>query len=256
MHGTSQSTLYDIYKKPNARPPPKPLMKPNIVIEDTSQYKEITIRIPKQVVCIDEQLKKQRLFTEIEYLEQLYEHINIIIPKNRIITINVVGPKMITNEKRENIENISFPKMPIMTMCWGIPEEEKPEIKIEPLYLPKMMSFVIPPEYPMVPPFVYINNKLYLHVINCCNLGKIKRIVSRHTNKYKSYTNCISCATILKPNNWDMRTRFSDIFDEIRENRRIKKLVKYDILLGELMKHKQLETSIMIRIMEFLIELI
>jgi hypothetical protein len=254
MHGTSQSTLYEIYEKPNVISPKKPLMKPDIIIEDNHQYKEIIIRLPKQPVCVDEQLRKHRLFTEIEYLEQLYEHINIIIPKNRVITINVAGPKMMTNEKIENIQKISFPKMPIMTMCWGIPEE-KTEIKIEPLYLPKMMSFVIPPEYPAVPPFVYINNKLYLHLINCCNLGKIKRVVSRHTNKYKSYTNCISCATILKPNNWTIHTRFSDIFDEIRENRRIKTLVKYDILLGEIMKHKQLETSIMVRIFEFIMEL-
>jgi hypothetical protein len=252
MHETPQSNLYDIYQKPILMTPPKPLMKPYMIIDDKSQYKEIIIRIPKQPTHICANLQKHQLFMEIEYLEKLYQHINIVIQQNHVITINASGPRQIPRDLPKSPMTSRYTKMPILSMCRGFIQQDK---KIEIEYLPERMTFVVPPEYPVVPPYLYINNVLYLHLINCCHLGNIKQIVGKYTSQYREYKNCISCATIVSPNNWRAHIRFSDMIDEIREIRQIKRVVKYDLILEEIMIHKQLEYSTVVYILDFLIEL-
>lgn len=119
------------------------------------------------------------------------------------------------------------------------------------LNLPNMIS-IIPIEYPSVPPFVYMNNVLYMNKIYCCHLERVKIIVAKYSNSYREYTNCISCACILKNGNWKKTHMFSDIFIEWCQIRRMKRIVGYELALDDLMVHRELEYYNVMHIMEYL----
>ena len=119
------------------------------------------------------------------------------------------------------------------------------------LNLPNMIC-IIPIEYPSVPPFVYMNNVLYMNKIYCCHLERVKIIVAKYSNSYREYTNCISCACILKNGNWKKTHMFSDIFIEWCQIRRMKRIVGYELALDDLMVHRDLEYYNVIHIMEYL----
>jgi hypothetical protein len=247
-HNPKNNTLYDTYEKSYYKPI-KPLSQ-SIKIENTPLYKEIVIRIPNNNFenTRKTNLKKQALFSEIEYLEGYYDHITFSIASNKVITINVLGPKQLY-EVREPLEIESYKKMPILSFCKEIKKDSK---ELSTLYLPERLTFVIPPEYPNHPPFLYIKNVLYTHTINCCNLTRIKEIIGKYVKTYRPHQNCISCGSILIPKNWTSTTRFSNIFDELHIIRRFKSIVKYEIILQELMKKRQLEIFIIQNILEFL----
>ena len=119
------------------------------------------------------------------------------------------------------------------------------------LNLPNMIC-IIPIEYPSVPPFVYMNNVLYMNKIYCCHLERVKIIIAKYSNSYREYTNCISCACILKNGNWKKTHMFSDIFIEWCQIRRMKRIVGYELALDDLMVHRDLEYYNVIHIMEYL----
>jgi len=110
------------------------------------------------------------------------------------------------------------------------------------------LKLKIPPKYPELPPDLYINDIPYINCINCCNLERIKQT----TLKYL-LGNCISCMTIMKPGMWKNNMTFIDILLEIDKYDKFKKIVKYDILLEELMETWELEYPIILNIFGFLI---
>jgi hypothetical protein len=117
------------------------------------------------------------------------------------------------------------------------------------------MTCIIPVEYPLVPPFVYMNNVLYMNKIYCCHLERVKLITLKYSKSYRNYTNCISCACILKNGNWKEKTMFSDILSEWRQIKRMKRIVGYELALDDLILYRDLDYYNFIHIMEYLVEL-
>jgi hypothetical protein len=114
-------------------------------------------------------------------------------------------------------------------------------------------TFVIPREYPLVPPFVYINNVAYMNIINCCHLERVKMVVSKYVKTYRPYLNCISCGSCVAMKNWKKNTMFSNIFSEWEMIRRMKKIVGYELALEELMIYRDLEYENILHIMDYLV---
>lgn len=218
-----------------------------------NEVKNNNRRIKQNLQIHSQDLRKIKIFNEIEFLENYYEEITMTITSNKIISIDAILPKNVEIIKLINkIPNKPvFKKMPILTICKGACI--KSNNPIEYLKLPDKITFIIPLLYPNSPPFLYINDIQYIHTINCCNLERIKRTIGKYINTYRYHLNCFSCATILKPNNWNKEHMFSDIFDEYRQIERLKLIIKYDIILEELSKYKELEYSITVNIMEYLI---
>ena len=159
--------------------------------------------------------RKYRMFLETEYLEELYEEITIFISANKAITIEAMFPKGCQNQ-------------------------------------PNKFTCVIPVNYPLVFPFFYMNDVLYMNRIYCCHLERVKIIVAKYTMDYRKYMNCISCACVLKNENWKSDTMFSDIFSEWDRIRILKRIVGYELALEDLMIYRDLEYCNIIHIMEYL----
>jgi hypothetical protein len=160
--------------------------------------------------------RKYRVFLETEYLEGLYQEISIFMTANNEITIEAT-----TAKDGRNIPN---------------------------------MTYLIPIEYPLVPPFVYMNNVLYTSKIYCCHLERVKWIVAKYYECYRKYTNCISCACVVKSGNWKQTNRFSDIFSEWDQIRKMKLLVGYELALEDLMIYRDLEDETVNSIIEYLFD--
>lgn len=160
--------------------------------------------------------RKYRIFLETEYLEELYQEINIFFSANKAITLEAISPK-------------GYEKQPNKLTC------------------------VIPIEYPLVPPIIYMNDKLYMNHIYCCHLERVKIIISKYSMSYKKYMNCISCACVLNNGNWNEKIMFSNIFSEWDKIRRMKKIVGYELALEDLMIYRDLDYCNIIHIMEYLL---
>jgi len=215
----NQSNLYDTYREHLYISEP-------LLFKNPTQSKHITIPffIPflnsTPSIIID---LKNRLFLEIEYLELFYENISLSVSIENTFTITA--------------ENLKKRKMLLFT----------PVIKSIHLTLPNKLEIRIPSEYPDLPPDLYINDIPYINLINCCNLERIKRTIKKYF-----LSNCISCITIIKLDMWKNNMMLSDILFEIDKNEKIKKIVKYDILLGELMRTRGLDFPIFLNIFVFL----
>jgi hypothetical protein len=216
-----KSTLYDVYREHLYISEP-------LLFKNHTQSKHIAIPfyIPflnsTPSIFID---LKNRLFLEIEYLELFYENISVSVSIENTFIIIAEIPKKI--------------KRPLFTNV----------IKGFQFILPNKLEIKIPSEYPDVPPDLYINNIQYINLINCCNLKRVKNSIKKF---YLS--NCISCMTLMRTDIWKNNMMISDILLEINKNDKIKKMVKYDILLEELMRTKKLEYSIILNIFVFLID--
>jgi hypothetical protein len=161
--------------------------------------------------------RKYRVFLETEYLEELYEEITVFISANKTITIDAMFPRGID--------------VAVSNKC----------------------TFVIPIDYPLVPPFVYINDMLYMNIINCCHLERVKVIVAKYVKTYRRYLNCISCGCVLKRENWKSGRMFSDIFSEWALIRKMKKVVGYELALEDLMISRGLEDINITCMLEYLV---
>lgn len=222
-------SLYDIYREPNDSCQA-------LLMKTVNPSKIITIPFfipflnfdadPKNPlsICID---LKNRIFLETEYLEIYYENINVSVSIENVFTITAEIPKKI--------------KRPLFT----------PFVQPIKQDLPYKIAFKIPTEYPDLPPDLYINDSQYINIIECCKLSRINNVIK----KYMVSKECFCCGTMLKKEIWNSRMMFSDVFGELRKIQTIKKKVKYDILLEELMRTKCLEYSVMLLILEFLIVL-
>ena len=157
--------------------------------------------------------KKHIIFLETNYLEHYFEETTIFIISNQTMTIDAMFLK---NGNRDKY------------------------------------TFVIPIEYPFVPPYVFINDVPYMNLIKCCHLERVKLILGKYTRYYRPFLNCISCASFVNPKNWDEKTRFSDIFLEWFYIRHMKQIVSYELGLDSLRLARGLEYYIMVCIMEYL----
>lgn len=212
-------------------------------------------------------IKKYRIFLEMEYLEELYEDISLIISSNKIVTIDAILPKnnIIVEEKPLVEEKPQiFEKMPILAMCRGIDsviqerEREKAKneiVRIERRYTPEKITFVIPVNYPREPPYVYINDIPYMNIINCCHLERVKFYIGKYIKTYRPFLNCVSCACCIKKENWNNLTMFSDIFYEWKIVQMLKEVVKYELILDELMDYKGLEYATVLCILEYMYDI-
>jgi hypothetical protein len=218
-----QSNLYDTYREHLYISEP-------LLIKNHNQSKHIAIPVFIPFFNYDGETPsifidlKNRLFLEIEYLELFYENISVSVSVENTFIISAEIPK-----KR---------KKSLFT----------PVIKRIHLILPNKLEIKIPAGYPSLPPDLYINEIPYINFINCCNLERIKRTIKKYF-----LSNCISCTTIMKPNIWKNNMTLSDILLEIDKNEKIKKIVKYDILLEELMRTWGLEYDIILNIFGFLV---
>jgi hypothetical protein len=98
-----------------------------------------------------------------------------------------------------------------------------------------------------------LNDIKYKTVIDCCNLERVKHIIKNNIKIFRENEKCISCKSILKKENWKNKMMFSNIFTEIQIFQRLKQIVKYDILLNELMEQKNLEYPIILNILQYFI---
>jgi len=220
-----QESLYDTYEEPIYKSNP-------IIIKNKSQLKQLIIPISNNrqnpnnpmTICIN---LKNQIFLETEYLERYYENVSVSISPTNILTIIALIPK------KKQIRLLSEP------------------IIQDKLFLPNKITFIIQQEYPNIPPELYLNDIKYKTVIECCNLERVRHIIKNHFKIFRD--NCISCKSILKKENWKNKMMFSNIFTEIQIFQRLKQIVKYDILLNELMEQKILEYPIILNILHYLI---
>jgi len=159
--------------------------------------------------------KKHIIFLETNYLEHYFEETTIFIISNQTMTIDAMFLK---NGNRDKY------------------------------------TFVIPIEYPLVPPYVFINDVPYMNLIKCCHLERVKLIIGKYTRYYRPFLNCISCASFVNAKNWDEKTRFSDIFLEWFYIRHMKQIVSYELGLDSLRLARPLESDIIGCIMEYLFQ--
>jgi hypothetical protein len=197
------------------KPQPKPDNNPDLY---QVYPKNDDFTIEKTDVCPVDKMSNRtyRIFLETEYLENLYEEINIFISANKATTIEAMIPKNETN-------------------------------------LPKF-TCVFPVHYPLVPPFVYMNDVLYMNIIHCCHLERVKFIVAKYSMSYRKYINCISCGSVLKNGNWNQKTMFSDVFTEWEKIQEMKIIVGYELALDDLILYRDLDYYNFIHIMEYLVE--
>ena len=217
--------LYQVYPKNDDfiidknniiwKPQPKPDNNPDLY---QVYPKNDDFTIEKTDVCPVDKMSNRtyRIFLETEYLENLYEEINIFISANKATTIEAMIPKNETN-------------------------------------LPKL-TCVFPIHYPLVPPFVYMNDVLYMNIIHCCHLERVKFIVAKYSMSYRKYINCISCGSVLKNGNWNQKTMFSDVFTEWEKIQEMKIIVGYELALDDLILYRDLDYYNFIHIMEYLVE--
>ena len=239
----NQESLYDIYASRFHREIlPKKLEVPLTIYTETFQIKRT--------------LRRYRLFMETEYLEDYYEDISMFISPDKTVTIEATLPKKIqSSHEKEDTGSHPLQRMSIFAFCKGIlpskndPPKEPPK---ESVILPEKLIMVFPSEYPKAPFYLYINDVLYTKKIHCCHLERVKQSVGKYTKSYRPFVNCVSCACTLHKTNWRPNTYLSDILNEYAIIQQLKEIVKYDILLGELMNVKQLDYSIIVWIMEYL----
>ena len=120
--------------------------------------------------------------------------------------------------KGEFYKNLQFYKTSIK-----INEEGKINLIIEKKDINnKIVSykFIIPDNYPYLPPTVFINNKLYGQYLRCPN--KFLNIL-----KYIKGVECFCCSTCTCRGNWSPACTLKHIIDEIEENSR----TKYNIMI-------------------------
>ncbi len=171
--------------------------------------------------------KKQRLFSEIEFLETNYQEVNIIMIHNKEVSV--------------------YAKYPLQNM-------------------PKEIKIILSNDYPFKPPEVYIRGTNYLNTIHNCHLPRIKRLVQKYTTRalYKSLmhfsapnaqsthgiicrgkssdfigqnsVNCLKCMSILLHDLWSPAMQFKNIFDEIEKTNQLKREIKYEIALEDIFK--------------------
>ena len=182
--------------------------------------------------------KKQRLFSEIEFLETNYQEVNIIMIHNKEVSV--------------------YAKYPLQNM-------------------PKEIKIILSNDYPFKPPEVYIRGTNYLHTIHNCHLPRIKRLVQKYATRvpnsygftlsqYKSLmhfsapnahsihgiicrgnssdiigqstnsVNCLKCMSILLHDLWSPAMQFKNIFDEIEKTNQLKRKIKYEIALEDIFK--------------------
>jgi ubiquitin-protein ligase len=173
--------------------------------------------------------KKQRLFSEIEFLETNYQEVNIIMIHNKEVSVHA--------------------KYPLQNM-------------------PKEIKIILSNDYPFKPPEVYIRGTNYLHTIHNCHLPRIKRLVQKYATRvlYKSLmhfsapnaqsthgiicrekssdfigqstnsVNCLKCMSILLHDLWSPAMQFKNIFDEIEKTNQLKRKIKYEIALEDIFK--------------------
>lgn len=182
-----------------------------------------------------QKLKKHRLFLELEYLENIYQEVNV---------------KMI--HRKETVVEAKYPLQSI----------------------PKYIKFIIPKDYPFKPPDIFIRSKNayeiggcvmgeeqtveknYLYTIHNCHLPRIHRIVKkiqRVTKTEDSRPTCLKCRSIIVHDNWSPAFQMKHIFDEIAKNNSLKRRVRIEIGLEEIFdKYKQLPEVFMSILREYL----
>jgi ubiquitin-protein ligase len=158
-------------------------------------------------------LKKHRLFLELEYLENMYQEVNVKIIRGK--------------------ETIVEAKYPVEA-------------------IPKHIKFIFPKNYPFKTPDVFIINQPctsaiytskeevveqnYLYTIHNCHLPRIHRIVKRITKTEDNTSTCLKCKSLLAHDNWSPAFKMSNIFDEIFKNNKLKRQVRIEIGLEEICK--------------------
>jgi hypothetical protein len=238
-----QDSLYDIYASRFHRE----ILPKKLEVPSSTIYTE-TFQIKRT-------LRRHRLFMETEYLEDYYEEISMFISPDKTATIEASKLKNNIPSEKEDSGSHPLQRMPIFAFCKGIlpsKNDSLTEPSHESPVLPEKLIMVFPAEYPKSPFYLYINDVLYTKKIHCCHLERVKQSVGKYMKSYRPFVNCISCACTLHNTNWRPNTYLSDILNEYAIIQQLKEIVKYDILLGELMNVKQLDYSIVVWIMEYL----
>ena len=155
-------------------------------------------------------LKKHRLFLEIEYLENNYQEVKVIMIHNK--------------------ETVVEAKYPLQS-------------------IPKHIKFIFPNNYPFKAPEIYIIKNIgsykkcefveenYLYTIHNCQLPRIQRIVKELRGGGNN--TCLKCKSSISHDNWSPAFKMNHIFDEITKNNRLKRRVSLEIGLEDIFKKYQ-----------------
>lgn len=198
-------------------------------------------------------LRRHHVFMETEYLEEHYEDVSLFLSPNKTATIEAFQPKSVPMTPEPSDSSNPKERMPIFSFCRGLPLTETSEpVADTPSDMPNKITVVFPAEHPQEPFYLYIDDVLYTKKIHCCHLDRVKQTVGKYIKSYRRFFNCISCGCVLHKTNWTPDTHVSDIIKHHRWLQQFKETIKYDILLEELAKTKQLDTTIVIWILEFL----
>jgi ubiquitin-protein ligase len=181
-----------------------------------------------------QKLKKHRLFIELEYLESVYQEVNV---------------RMI--HSKETVVEAKYPLESI----------------------PKHMKIIIPKNYPFKPPEIFIRiknttlkvgdliledtvDKNYLYTIHNCHLPRIQRFVKNiqeKTNSEDKIPTCLKCRSSFAHDNWSPAFQMKHIFDEITKNNKLKRRVIIEIGLEDIFnKYKKLPEELMKLIREYI----
>jgi hypothetical protein len=124
--------------------------------------------------------------------------------------------------------------------------------------LPKTLEFSIPKEYPFVPPqiFTRLNNKTpedapqevqgqetknkipYIKTIHCCEIPSVIKKLKIYYSKNLFTSECLNCSFIT--NHWSPALGTPNIITAIEKIQRIKRQIKYEIIMERLSKTDKL----------------
>lgn len=89
-------------------------------------------------------------------------------------------------------------------------------------------SFIIPANYPFVPPKIEINNTKYISRL-CLFSPRFIKVLKKISNKH-----CLCCCSILCRGNWSPSYTITKIMDEVKNNRETIKNVIIKILVDKI----------------------
>ena len=115
--------------------------------------------------------------------------------------------------------------------------------------LPKTLEFSIPKEYPFVPPQIFTHLNIYngqqtkdkipyIKTIHCCEIPSVIKKLKIYYSKNLFISECLSCSFIT--NNWSPALGTPNIITAIEKIQRIKRQIKYEIIMERLSKTDKL----------------
>jgi ubiquitin-protein ligase len=181
-------------------------------------------------------LKKHRLFLELEFLESNYKEVNV----------RMIHGKETVVEAKYPVQNQAVPKYIKFIIPKGYPFKP-PEIFITSTSKPMVHGFAMAKEEKEEKEQLIEHN--YLYTIHNCHLPRIQRLIRKTQvikNAGDNRPTCLKCRSSLSHDGWSPALQMKHIFEEIRNNNKLKRRICGEIGLEEIFnKYKSLPEELM-----------